>query len=518
MPKLLFVGTRGEVEEYRRGHRYHSSMMVILDNGKRILIDYGEESPPLEKLNPDAIVITHAHPDHCGGLEGKEITIPVYMTPFTDKLLDPEHYPMRDRRVIRCGREYDIYGLKVTPHRVYHSVKAPTVGLLLRVGDKKIWYCSDYLHLKDYTRILDGVDIWIGDGSSVSRDLIRVNERYREPFGHSSLKTQIRQAERVGCKLFIVTHLGKEAIEDYTDRELRKELETEKVKVIVARDGKEIDLSEELSTVTTEDIEPLLPTQVDVERIEPVAGIYLVEPHGRYIWQGVKTAILKSRRFKKYIGEPLYLIEDSVCYGVIQLDEPEVIESKKRFVETQYRHLVSDRERKEWWKGKFPLYLYPVRVLKLFPKPKRVVIPRGVQTFISLENIVFEDEMTRLIRDWRTYRARDQPDDVLRDDWRIAIAWYRTLTSRRVPFRSKQFRDLTLEEQIRVVKKLLKDIHDEMVRRGWNPKPLEEILRFTPPESLADITPEYLDSLSDEELLELHKWLHEVFNKWLEER
>jgi hypothetical protein len=40
MVKIVFLGTKGEIEEYSKKHKYHTSTLLIEDKFK-LLIDYG---------------------------------------------------------------------------------------------------------------------------------------------------------------------------------------------------------------------------------------------------------------------------------------------------------------------------------------------------------------------------------------------------------------------------------------------------------------------------------------------
>jgi glyoxylase-like metal-dependent hydrolase (beta-lactamase superfamily II) len=67
--RLAFLGTRGEIEARSTRHRMHSSLLVT-DGIGRVMIDCGKDcSNRVRSLGPDAIVLTHAHPDHAGGLK-----------------------------------------------------------------------------------------------------------------------------------------------------------------------------------------------------------------------------------------------------------------------------------------------------------------------------------------------------------------------------------------------------------------------------------------------------------------
>src|SRR5882724_7632161 len=77
--KITFLGTRGYIDARTRRHYRHTSTMIAY-KGKRVMIDCGLDwAKKVFMVKPDAIVITHAHPDHAWGLKNGS-PCPVYAT------------------------------------------------------------------------------------------------------------------------------------------------------------------------------------------------------------------------------------------------------------------------------------------------------------------------------------------------------------------------------------------------------------------------------------------------------
>lgn len=108
--ELHFLGTRGYIDIRSRRHKLHASLVVVY-RGKKLMIDCGEDwRKRVRKIMPDAIVITHGHPDHAWGLsEGSPA--PVYASEETWRLIDA--YLIEERHAIRPRKPQKIFGLRV---------------------------------------------------------------------------------------------------------------------------------------------------------------------------------------------------------------------------------------------------------------------------------------------------------------------------------------------------------------------------------------------------------------------
>lgn len=97
--KLTFLGTRGYIDAATRLHGRHSSLMVGYRR-RRVMVDAGEDWLGLVgAVDPHALVLTHAHPDHAFGLAGGA-PCPVWATADTwpPQASSPSAHPAASRR------------------------------------------------------------------------------------------------------------------------------------------------------------------------------------------------------------------------------------------------------------------------------------------------------------------------------------------------------------------------------------------------------------------------------------
>ena len=210
MAKLIFLGTKGEIEEETEQHCFHSSLLVE-SQGARLLIDYGLlHRYALEEIAPDAILITHAHPDHYSWLkQDVQSTVPVYLTQET---LDYGKFKPQNSHLIIPMDKFKVGVFECTAYRVIHSIRCPAVGWKLDFEGKTMVYNSDLVDIVEKDAVLTGVDYYIGDGSAVKANLVR--RRGDVIFGHTRVITQIHWCEKFGIKYIIFTHLGRETLRE----------------------------------------------------------------------------------------------------------------------------------------------------------------------------------------------------------------------------------------------------------------------------------------------------------------
>jgi len=201
--KLTFLGTRGEIKIRSRRHRRHSSLLVHYGD-TRMMIDCGADwLGRLRAIAPTAILLTHAHPDHASGL-AEGAPCPVYATKKTLNLL--HHYPIHDRHTLVQRKSITIGGVKFEAFPVQHSIRAPAVGYRGSAGNRSFFYLPDVAELRDISAALGGVDIYIGDGATMRRSMVR--QKYGRLIGHAPITTQLGWCEKAGVRRAIFTHCG----------------------------------------------------------------------------------------------------------------------------------------------------------------------------------------------------------------------------------------------------------------------------------------------------------------------
>jgi phosphoribosyl 1,2-cyclic phosphodiesterase len=89
---------------------------------------------------------------------------------------------------------------------VEHSIRAPAVGYRVSVHGGSFFYVPDVAVLPNASDVLRGIDIYIGDGATMRRPLVR--KRDGVLIGHASVVAQLCWCEQAGIRRAIFTHCG----------------------------------------------------------------------------------------------------------------------------------------------------------------------------------------------------------------------------------------------------------------------------------------------------------------------
>ena len=569
--KIIFLGTLGEIEEICPGHKKKSGVLFVKD-GKKLLVDCGD--PSHLETNPDYIFITHFHPDHYLGLENRSLEI------YTSKICTrdlPEDLSVK-LKTIDSGK---LGPFKVQTFPTIHSKKVHSVALKV----DNVLYTSDLIGFsngakEDRDKIFQGVDFVIGDGSFIKKGgMVRRDPDTGEIYGHTGIPNIVKWCEEQNVKALFITHFGEWFTKDPKKGIEKLQSLSKTLKILPARDGLEVDLSD--LALEPEDVKAITPEKI----AEIKTAMYLVPRHARLIYDGDKDLIVKSRKFTSHVKEEMLLIDNKFAYGYIYLKEPKKI-SKEDFEKLRDRHKITDKETKEWGWDLDNLYAYEFTFQK-FPIPRPIRIPKGVQTFVSIDKVKFlipktmEDhelefyhafyhscaneladlccgahylialEMLRrglphfyrsscdrpieLIKDLENYDPSSvKSDRVLGDDWRILLAWYSQHYSKsgpKTPF--KYSKELIIKKAVELFKEMIKrgftfdkpenykpgarELFEIVIKKiGKDKIPWKEELKWIPPKgwTIRDISPDYLEELPDQDLIELYRYLHRLFERW----
>jgi glyoxylase-like metal-dependent hydrolase (beta-lactamase superfamily II) len=136
----------------------------------------------LERFRPAAIVLTHAHPDHAGGLRDGA-ACPVYATGVVWGAIG--RYPIERREVVAPRRPFRVGSFRLEAFPVEHSLRAPAVGYRIEAGRATIFYAPDLVAIHDHREALAVLDLYVGDGAAITRAIIR--RRDGRTIGHASI-------------------------------------------------------------------------------------------------------------------------------------------------------------------------------------------------------------------------------------------------------------------------------------------------------------------------------------------
>src|SRR5204862_3853215 len=119
-------------------------------------------------------------------------------------------YKIDHPHVIEEGTPTTICRISFEAFSVEHSILAPAVGYRIRAGRACIFYGPDLLFIHDRRAALKDVQVYIGDGATLTRSFVR--KRGHTLIGHATVRTQLGWCTKEGVPRAVITHCGSEIV------------------------------------------------------------------------------------------------------------------------------------------------------------------------------------------------------------------------------------------------------------------------------------------------------------------
>ncbi len=118
-------------------------------------------------------------------------------------------WPVAERHRVVPGVPFEIRGIRFEAFALDHSVNAPAVGYRIAADGRSVFYAPDVLRIRHMTAALRNVDLYIGDGATIDRPIVRIERRRHVAVGHASVAAQLDWCARVGVRCANFTHCGR---------------------------------------------------------------------------------------------------------------------------------------------------------------------------------------------------------------------------------------------------------------------------------------------------------------------
>ncbi|MBW1933775.1 MAG: hypothetical protein JRI56_12470, partial [Deltaproteobacteria bacterium] len=310
----------------------------------------------IKGVKPKYVLIEHIHEDVIGGLhELRPIKPTVFATNDVWEWLR-RHYKATSQRegefediyafpryVIKPGQGFSIgKTYTVTPYKVDHAKKGDpeAVGFKIDLGGKTIWHSSDVLNIPDHKKTLKDVDIYIGDGASLTRDISGGDGDY----GHASMKKQIKWAKDSGIGKIYFTQIGHVG---FTHDDLKKKLNEMTPNAEPLYDGMELGINGNS------------------------AGARYPEKVVKELLEGDRKILVRAKPYSEYARQTILLLGEDEVYGLYIEGFPEGPLPAELVKEMKDEHLMTAAEWKKEIGDADKVWIYRPRILRRFEPTKK---------------------------------------------------------------------------------------------------------------------------------------------------
>jgi len=148
---------------------------------------------------------------------------------------------IEDRHLIKERKRTEICGITFEAFPLEHSILAPAVGYRINAGRACFFYGPDLLFIHERTAALKDVQLYIGDGATLTRSFVR--KRGDVLIGHATVRSQLGWCAKEGVPRAIITHCGSEIVggdERKLSEKLRAMAIESGLKARIACDGMEL--------------------------------------------------------------------------------------------------------------------------------------------------------------------------------------------------------------------------------------------------------------------------------------
>ena len=211
-------------EGFSAGGRFHTSFLVDLA-GFRLLLDCGASTMvalrkfAIDPMSIDAVVISHLHGDHFGGLPfldrfyhafSRPNPLPVWGPPLLRERFEMALnalFPGAGRRyeleLHSYERDFQLGPARLTALAVDHDPLSNPHGLRIESEGVCLAFSGDTCWTETLVEIADGSDVFLCECGLL------------EPGGpkHTALSELRQHRSRLGCKRMLLTHLGQEVLD-----------------------------------------------------------------------------------------------------------------------------------------------------------------------------------------------------------------------------------------------------------------------------------------------------------------